>query len=266
MQLSSEAVVILLVTLVVVVATLLYQRRSLLGASPNRRRLPALDRLRAALGRGAETGKAIHVSPGVGTIGSGTGSRATTAETLAGLLVADRVTSEAALNGAPILVSSGDAVTHLALRGVVRQAYQQAGQSQDYDPARIQLLSHQNELAYAAGVAALYGREQLEASMLVGSFGQEFLLIGEDGAQRGLPQVFGTTNTVALPLMMLASEATLIGEEIFAAEAYLTPDAPAQARLQTVDLLRTTVLLLIIGGIIYSLLQPQLGLPALPSN
>jgi hypothetical protein len=264
MQLSPEAIITLLITLVVVFATLVFQRRALLGQAAARRPLRALDTLRAALGRGAETGKAIHISPGTGTIGSGIGTRATTAETIAGLLVAGRVSSEAALNGAPILVSSGDAVSHLALRGIVRQSYQQAGQLQDYDPARIQLLAHQNELAYATGVSALYGRQQLEASILVGSFNQEFLLIGEESAQRAVPQVAGTTSTVGLPLMMLTSDATLIGEEIFAAEAYLTTTAPAQARLQTADLLRTTTILLIVGGVIYSLLQPQLGLPPLP--
>lgn len=264
MQLSSEAILILCVVLVVVGLTWLHHARALRGRPIARRALPALDTLRAALGRGAETGRAVHVSPGASVLGAGSGTRATSAELIAGLLIAERVASEAALNGAPILVSSGDAVAHLALRGAVRQSYQVAGQAQDYDPARVQLLAHQDELAYAAGVTSLYGRQPLEASVLVGGFGQEFLLIGEDGAQRNLPQVVGTTSSVALPLMVLTTPATLIGEEVFAAEAYLAPQGPAQARLLTQDVLRTVAILLIIAGFVYGLVQPSLGLPPLP--
>lgn len=263
MILGPQALLILLVTLVVVAMTWLHHARVISGKLPARRPLPALDSLRNALGRGAETGRSLHVSPGAGQIGAGSGTRSSTAETLAGLLVAGRVAEEAALNGAPILVSSGDAIAHLALRGVVRQAYQMAGQTQDYDAARVQLLAHQDGLAYASGVTTLYGRQQIEASALVGGFGQEFLLIGEDGAQRQLPQIAGTTSSTALPMMMLTTPSTLIGEEIFAAESYLATEPAAQSRLMTQDVLRTVVILLVISGFIYGLLQPSLGLPPL---
>lgn len=264
MPLPPQTILILAAILVVVALTWLHYARTSAGRLPARRPLPALDTLRAALGRGAETGQAVHVSPGASTLGAGDGSRATTGELVAGLLTAERVASEAALNGAPILVSSGDVVAHLALRGAVRQSYQVAGQAQDYDPARVQLLAHHDDLAYATGVTTLQGRQPLEASATIGAFGQEYLLIGEDGAQRGLPQVAGTTGAVALPLMLLTTPSTLIGEEIYAAEPYLAPPGPAQARLLTHDVLRTAVILLLILACIYSLVQPALGLPPLP--
>lgn len=264
MSLAPESILYLLTILVVVALVWLHHARVIGGRLPARRPLPALDTLRAALGRGAETGRAIHISPGAGLIGAGEGSRANTAEMLAGLLTAERIAAEAALNGAPILASSADAVAHLALRGSVRQAFQVAGQTQDYDPARVQLLAQSDDLAYAAGVTTLYGRQNLEASVLVGSFGQEFLLIGEDGAQRDLPQIAGTSAGSALPLMALTTPATLIGEEIFAAEAYLTPARSAQARLLTQDVLRTVAITLLVGGFLYSLFHASLGLPPLP--
>jgi hypothetical protein len=264
MPLTPETIILISVLLVVVALTWLHHARAQDGHLPQRRPLPALDTLRMALGRGAETGRATHVSPGASVLGAADGSRATTAELLAGLLITERVATEAALNGAPILVSSGDAVAHLALRGGVRQAYQVAGQAQDYDPTRVQLLAHNDELAYATGVTTLYAREQLEASALFGGFNQEFLLLGEEGAQRELPQILGTTSSLALPLMMLTSPATLIGEEIYAAEAYLAPPGPAQARLLTQDTLRTAVIMLLVTGFLYALIQPSLGLPPLP--
>ncbi len=260
LPLPEATILVLIVTLVVLILTLWYHARIHAGRVPTRRPLRALDIMYAALGRGAETGKAIHLSPGAGTIGD----RVTTAETVVGLLAAQRVANEAAFNGAPVLMSSGDAVAYLALRGVMRQAYQAAGQSQEYRSASVQLLAQQDQTAYATGVAAIYARQPFEASQLIGSFGQEYLLVGEEGTQRQVPQLVGSTSPVALPLMLLTTSNTLIGEEVFAAEAYLATTPTPQARLLTQDFLRTVVIILIVGGLVYSLLQPSIGLPPLP--
>jgi hypothetical protein len=254
-------IIVLLIILVVLGFALIYHHRAMAGRVPSHRPLPALDILKAALGRCAETGRAIHISPGAGTIGN----RETAAETIVGLLAAERVTSEAALKGAPIVASSNDAIAHLALRGILRQAYRRAGQAQDYNPMNVQLLAHEDAMTYAVAVMGLHTRQRLEGSQFLGSFGHEFLLFGEDNAQRGLPQLAGTTSTSGLPLMILSTPDTLIGEEVFAAEAYLTNDTAPQARLMTQDSLRTAIIILIILGIIYSnIVGPLNALDLLP--
>jgi hypothetical protein len=101
-------------------------------------------------------------------------------------------------------------------------------------------------MAYASGMTTLYGRQKLEASQLIGSFGQEVLLASENGAQQGVPQVGGATTTTALPLLYLTTDATLIGEEIYAAEAYLSRSPAPRARLMTIDTLRTVIILAIV--------------------
>lgn len=261
---NTTAILMLVVIPVTIGLIWLNHARALKRGIQPRRPLAALDTLRAAIGRAAETGRAVHLSPGASVLGAGSGVRSASTELVAGLLMAERAASQAALNGAPILISSGDVAAHLALRGGVRQAFHEAGQAQDFKPAQVQLLAHHDEMAYATGVITLYGREPLEASAMLGGFGQEFLLVGEDGAQRGLPQITGTTSTTGLPLMLLTTPATLIGEEIYASEAYLAPSGPAQARLLTQDVLRTAVIMLLIGGLLYSLIHSYLGLPPLP--
>ncbi|MCS6880477.1 MAG: hypothetical protein RMK84_14040 [Oscillochloridaceae bacterium] len=262
--LNLAIILMLMVILVTIGLIWLHHAWALKQGIRPQRPLPALDTLRAAIDRAAETGRAVHLSPGASVLGAGSGVRSASTELVAGLLMTERAASQAALNGAPILVSSGDAVAHLALRGGVRRAFQEAGQAQDFKPAQVQLLAHHDEMAYATGAITLYGREPLEASAMLGGFGQEFLLVGEDGAQRGLPQVAGTTSTAGLPLMLLTAPATLIGEEIYASEAYLAPSGPAQARLLTQDALRTAVIVVLIGGLCYSLIHSYLGLPPLP--
>ena len=264
MPIPTETVVSLLLLLALISLVCLHQIRAAIGSPPYRRPLAALDLLRNALRRGAETGRPTHISPGSGMPGGVAGSGAVSAELLAGILLAERAATEACRNSAPLLVSSGDAVAHLALRGGVRQAYHAQGQPQAYHPQQVQLLAHHDGLAYATALSTLYAREQLEASTLVGSFQQELLLPGEEAAQRDLPQIAGSTNAQALPLMILSTPTTLIGEEIYAAEAYLAPPGPAQARLLTQDLLRTLVILLLILGLLYQLLQPIFALPPLP--
>ncbi len=257
MILPQSTLLLLIVVLLVIILTLLHHARAIAAKQPVRRRpLPALDVIWRALARGAETGRAIHLSPGSGAIGS----RSSTVETVAGLLAAERVAAEAALNGAPLIASSGDAVAHLALRGTLRQAYQRAGLGQDYDATNVQLLAQQDPIAYASGVSTLYTRQKLEASQLIGSFGQEFLLAGEVGAQSGVPQIAGATTTTALPLAYLTAEGTLLGEEIYAAEAYLARTPAPQARLFTHDALRTVVVIAIVILMILSAFGFQIAL------
>ncbi len=243
MPLPPATLLLLIILLIVVIVTLLHHERVRTGKVViNPRPLHALGVIRRALANGAETGRAIHLSPGPGSIGG----RGSTAETIAGLLAAERVATEAALNGAGILCSSGDAVAHLALRGTLRQAYQNAGLGQDYRPGNVELLAQQDSMAYASGVTTLYGRQPLEASQMFGSFDQELLLAGEVGAQLGVPQLVGATSTSAQPIALLAADDMLIGEEIYAAEAYLGSLPSAQARLLTQDALRSVVILAII--------------------
>jgi hypothetical protein len=256
-ELSPDALILIGGVVLTISLVLLHHSRALAGRlPPGRRNIAAIAPMLRAIGRGSETGRPIHVSPGSGSIGG----RATTVETVAGLLAAERVATEAARNGAPVLASSGEAVAHLALRGTVRQAYRNAGLSQSYDPETVQLVAHQDALAYAAGVTALYGRQPIEASQMVGSFGDEFILIGESGAQQQVPQLVGAVASQAQPLVYLTTSTPLIGEEVYAAEAYLARSAAPQARLLTHDILRQVVIALIVVLIVVRFAGIPIGL------
>lgn len=257
--------IFLIVTLVFVVALVwLHHARALSGRLPERRSLPALDVLRSALARSAETGRPAHLSPGASTIGAGEGQRASTAELLAGLSMIGQAAGQAAAVGAAIEVSSADAVAHLALRGVVRQVYQALGQSQSFDPRQIELWAHADAMAYATAVAAHYQQAQLEASVLSGAFGQEVLLAAETGAQRAIPQVLGSTHPSALGLMTVTTPHVLVGEELYAADAHLSTAPAPQARLLTHDALRTVIIWLMVLAFGYGLIRIAFGWTALP--
>ena len=90
----------------------------------------------------------------------------------------------------------------------------------------------------------------MEASVAVGQFGDQYLLLGEQGRQRAIPQVAGTTNPSSLAAAVLTAHGTLLGEEIYAAEVYIAPTPMGIARLLTHDALRWLLVAIIIVGLI----------------
>lgn len=258
---SPASILLLALLLITVPLVLVYALRARTAAAHTFRPLPGVARLRALFSDVAESGKPIHVATGAnqGSIAASTPS----AETIASLLIAQRVAEETTRRGGNVAATSGDLATHAALRGATHQAYRRAGFGSEYRADNIQLVAHNAPTAYAAGVAARYRADDVAASVVAGSYGAEALLITEEGVARNVPQVAAASSLAALPVLALSADATLIGEELFAVEAYLSDAAAPKARLQTHDALRWVLLVLLIAGLVWQLVAPSLGLPVL---
>lgn len=251
----------LIATLILAFATflpLIYARTA--GRLVRRRPLPATDTINTALARAAETGQPVHVSPGAGSL-HGAQPSEVAAETFAGLMLAQRIAESATRRGTPVAASSGDAVSHLALRGMIHATYRDAGYGDDYQSRQIQLLADQDPLAFAAGLANRYQSEPLEVSVTVGAFGDRYLLAGEQGRQFGVQQVAGTTNVVSLAAAVLTTNDVLYGEEIYAAEAYVNPSAQGTIRLLTHDALRVLIIVVLAAIVLLAIAREAGVLP-----
>lgn len=180
------------------------------------RPLPGMEELAGLVGRSAETGQALHVSVGVSGVGG-----ATTAETWAGLTLLAQLANEAAACDTPLNVTVADPTVLPVAQDILWRAYVRNGNPEGYHPTQVQLIAP-DSMAYAAGVAGLLEREPLTANIMVGSFGDEYLLMGETGARRGVHQVVGTADPRTLAFVYASADDTLIGEEIFAGGAYTT--------------------------------------------
>ena len=167
--------------------------------------------------------------------------------------------------GGSVTATTGDIVSLAAVRGTLHQAYRGTAFAADYRGSNVQLVAHQAPIPYAAGVAQRYAVEPMDMGVVVGDYGGEALLIGEEGADQGVPQIAGATTLSALPALALSTDATLIGEELFAMEVYLTADNASKARLLTQDMLRRAIVLLIVAGAMYQVLNMalHLNLPSL---
>jgi len=222
----------------------LWHRRGRLSDIPLRS-LPPVENLRTSLRRAAEMGEAVHLSPGVGAIDD----RSSVAETLAGLEVVQGVARDALALGVPVHVTTNDGLVNLLAENSVQRALREAGHPAGLEAAS-ELVAQQNRVAYAAGVMDRVGRPEVQGSVLVGSFTEELLLMGEVGARQTKFQVAGAVRPDAASFLPLVTDDFLLGEEIYAAGAYIDPKPARVVSLLAQDGIRMVLILLIVLGVI----------------
>ena len=234
------------------------------GLQVNLRPIAAYDSLKALLAQAAEAGQPVHLSLGIAGIGD-----QHTADTTAGLTVLDYVADRAAVSASPPIVTLSNPTALPVAQDVLRRAYRRHGYPEEYDPARARFIAPDPALstgispdpavyasgqtdafAYAAGTMRLLTQQPLIANVMVGFFGDEFLLLGETGAQRRLNQIGGTSATNVLPFFYTSVPNPLIGEEIFASGAYLSNKAAHIGSLVAQDVMRWLLVAGVVGGIV----------------
>jgi hypothetical protein len=223
---------------------LLLNRRIRERGKPQLRPIPGYDASQEYMGQATESGRAVHVSMGTGGVGT-----AVSMESLAGITVLEHIAARALATGLEPIVTISDPSLLPVAQDVVRDACRAQGYPEGYDRACVRFIAS-DKVAYAAGVGDILGHAQVAANVMVGSFGDEYLLISEVGARNGLRQVGGTTSTQILPFVYASTDDALIGEEIFAAGAYLLDKTSHLASLATQDWLRTAIIFTIVIGIV----------------
>ncbi len=234
------------------------------------RAIPTFDRLKGLVAQAAETGRPIHLSLGIAGIGD-----QSTADTMAGLTFLEYLADRGAVSASPPIVTLAHPTALPVALDVVRRAFRSHGYMEEFDPRRVRMIapdpllntgvspnptlyaSGQNDgVPYAAGTMSLLTRRELFANVMVGSYGDEFLLLAETGAQQGLEQVGGTSAVQVLPFVYTSVAHPLIGEEIYAGGAYLTGRPAYLSSLLTQDVIRW----LLVAGIAVSVLARTIGI------
>lgn len=247
--LSPESASLLSLLLAFLAFVLLFHRLARLGKAPTLRPIPAYGDLDHLLEGAMENGRAVHVSLGTQGIG-----RAATADTLAGLEVLEHLVEKLAGVGIPLTISVADPTLLPVAQDILRQMYGRLGYPEGYNPHQVQFLAP-DAVAYSAAAMGLLARENVGINILIGSFGEEFLLLGESAAQRGIIQVGGTSSPQILPLVQVSMDRPLLGEEIYAAGAYLSSKPSHLASLWVQDWLRMAIVLAIfLGALILTVL------------
>jgi hypothetical protein len=209
------------------------------GRKPFVRRIPGVDAIEEAIGRATEMGRPVLYIPGILDIDE--------IQTVAGLVILESVSKLTARYETPIRVPVSYPIPFTIAEEMVKSGYLHAGKPDQYDPNSVQFISPE-QFAYVAAVSGIMLRERPAAHIFMGAFYAESLLLAETGFQTGAIQVAGTANVHQLPFFVVACDYTLIGEELYAASAYLSGEPKLVGSLKGADLMKIVIIIVVILG------------------
>jgi hypothetical protein len=206
------------------------------------RELPALTRLYRAIGLSVEAGTRLHVALGHGNLLTASG-----ASSLAGLAMLRHLSERTSVSDQPPVASAGDPALALLAQDTLQAGYQGAGAPELFQPTTGRL-SGMGPFGFAAGSMTMIPDENVSTAILIGHFGPEAALLTES-AERANAQILGASDDLsAQSVLFAAAQAPLIGEELFAAGAYLGAGPFHFASLTVQDIMRWLIILVLIGG------------------
>lgn len=227
-------------------AVLVYTRMARKGKSLYIRKIPGLDAIEEAVGRATEMGKPVLYIPGTQDLDE--------METIAGISILGRVASIVAQYETPLIVPARYSTVLAAAQEVVEQAYVAAGRTDAYDRDSVRYLAGE-QFAFTAAINGIMMRERPATNIYMGAFFAESLLLAETGNAAGSIQIAGTARPEQLPFFIAACDYTLMGEELYAASAYLSHEPLMLGGLKGQDFVKV----LIIGAIVFGVILVLFG-------
>ena len=209
------------------------------------RDIPGLKAVEEAVGRSTEMGRPILYVPGIMDMNE--------VETVAGVIILGHVAQMTAQYETGLDVPVARSIVMQAARESCKEAYLSQGRPEMFNEDMVHYISD-DQFAYAAGVNGIMQRDKPAACLYMGKFYAESLLFAETGNGIGAIQIAGTASQAQIPFFVTACDYTLMGEEFFAASAYLSRKPELIGGVKTQD----TIKLMLIGLIIVCLVMRAL--------
>jgi len=211
------------------------------GAELYVRPLAGIDAVDDAIGRATEMGRPILYVMGLGT--------AEMIATIASFTILSRVAKQVAEYQTDIIVPCYDPIVMTVAQEVVKSAYLDAGRPDAYKDDCVFYITT-NQFAYVAAVNGIMVRDLPATNIYMGKFYAESLMLAETGASAGSIQIAGTDEVGQLPFFIVACDYTLIGEELYAASAYLGREPVMLGSLKAQDYAKAAVIVLGVIGLL----------------
>jgi hypothetical protein len=205
------------------------------------RSIPGLKAVEEAIGRSTEMGKPVLYVPGIVDMDQ--------VETVAGVIILGYVSKMTARYETPLNVPVARSIVMKAGREAVKESYTMEGRPDLFHEDIVHYLTDE-QFAYAAGVSGIMLREKPAACFYQGKFYAESLILAETGNSIGAIQIAGTASPAQIPFFVTACDYTLIGEEFFAASAYLSQKPELIGGVKGMDILKVAI----IGSILLAVL------------
>ncbi len=243
-----------LITAVLCGAIVFWIRHARAGGRIKVRTIPGLQAVDEAVGRATEMGRPCLYVPGILDMND--------IQTVASMSILAHVARTAAQYGATVEVPTSRSLVMTTARETVQEAFLEAGRPDAYVEDDVYYVTDE-QFGYVAYLSGTMVREKPAACFYMGAFFAESLILAENANAVGAIQVAGTAMPAQLPFFVAACDYTLIGEEFFAASAYLSGDPEQLGSLKGQDLGKILVGVTIIAGCGMATLQTLFGTPAL---
>jgi len=238
--LNMQRINILMALLILSGAILYYISHAQKGAKLFIRRIAGLSALDDAVGRATEMGRPILFVSGIKDVDD--------VQTLAGLSILSSVASKAAEYDTELFVPCCMHLAYSMAQEITREAYLKAGRPDAFNEDNVRYLTS-DQFGFVAGVDGIMVREKVAACFYLGKFYAESLILAETGNSIGAIQIAGTAETAQLPFFVAACDYTLIGEELFAASAYLSGEPRLLGSLKGQDVGKAIMIVAVILGV-----------------
>ena len=244
--------VVMFISIVAIGATLLYNiRMAERGEEFYLRPIPGLKAVEEAVGRSTEMGKPVLYVPGIMDMDQ--------VETVAGVIVLGHVAKMTARYETSLNVPVSRSIVMKAARETCRESYMIEGRPDMFHDDMVHYLTD-DQFAYAAGVNGIMVREKPAACLYMGKFYAESLILAETGNSIGAIQIAGTASQAQIPFFVTACDYTLIGEEFFAASAYLSQKPELIGGVRGQDMVKVGVITIIILTTLFRFLYEKWGI------
>ncbi|MBI2844414.1 MAG: hypothetical protein HYX78_13535 [Armatimonadetes bacterium] len=219
------------------------------------RRIPGLSAIDEAVGRATEMGRPMLFSPGVAVLNI---------VTLQALSILSHIIKIAARYRSRIIVPTADSVLYTVAEETVRDSYEAEGAPEAFNRDDVRFLSD-NQFAYTSGVVGILNRERVASAFYFGDFFAEALILAENGQHVGAIQVAGTPQITQIPFFIAACDYTIIGDEYYAASAYLSREPTLVGSLVGQDYTKAIILGIVVLGVIAASFLSVTTMPFLES-
>ena len=212
------------------------------------RYIPAFSRLGRAIGLAVEAGKRMHITLGWGGITDIRGASA-----LIGLTILERIARLASISDRPPVATSGDGILGILSQDTLSGTYKAIGAGFQYNPTTCRV-SGLTPVSYSAGAIPVIYDEQVSATVLAGHFGSEAALITDAAERNDSLTLAGSDSITAQAVFAASAQEPLIGEELFAAGAYINAGPVHASSLRAQDIFRWVLVIAILIGAILKML------------
>ena len=206
------------------------------------RPIAGLKAFEEAVGRATEMGKSVLFIPGIMDLDQ--------VETISGIIILGYVSKMTARYDTDLNVPVARSIVMEAAREIVKESYMSEGRPDQFNHDMVHYITD-DQFAYAAGVNGIMLREKPAAIFLQGKFYAESLILAETGNSIGAIQIAGTGSQAQIPFFITACDYTLIGEEFFAASAYLGQDPKLLGSIKGQDIVKAAIMIIIIVGTVF---------------